>query len=427
MADTYSMYDHRTDQAPAQPGDLVFTWIRGTDVKAERIDWWEPNLIPRGYLTVLAGRGDVGKSTAAASWAAQETRNGGTVVWLHSEESRSLIVPKLRAALADESRVMFLEVGRQMDDRVSETRLELPRDTDRLTDELALLGCKFVVFDALTSFKSGGKSANSVDDVREFLEPIQTMAGKLGAVVLGIAHLGKSGERDARDAVLGSSAWTDVPRSVLAFARDTETDTGVISAVKANLSPVKRSIGYEFETVRDPDVGEIGRVQFTGDTDVTVDALRARDAHDGDEAKSQADEIRDWLTDYLTEQGPTMKTDVVRDAVKALGASQRSIERHATGVVRSVNVGFPRRAQWSLMSEVGGTGATGADQHKYSDATVTPSSEVGGTVAEQSLPMLTSANTDEAHSHASHANCEVCGEPMSFPPDIDAGSHEACR
>ncbi|GAA1071965.1 AAA family ATPase [Tsukamurella spumae] len=338
----------------------VFTWVSGTDVKPVRVDWWENYLIPRGCLTVPAGRGNAGKSTACAAWAAQATRQGETVAWLHSEEDRGMhITPKLLAADADLELVKFLDVGIRMDDgTISEAALQLPRDIDRLEEGLVEMGCRFVVFDALTSFKSSRMSANSGDDVRAFLEPIQRMAGRLNAVVLGIAHLGKDGERKARDAVKGASEWTDVPRQVLAFHRnDGETD-GVISDVKGNLSPSPRSIGYRFESVSLPEHGieEVGRVVFTGDVDTTVDEARRSSASDEGDDDDRSAALR-WVEDYLEENGESDAAVVKRLCSKELCISIRTVERSIKVKVSRVvaeSKGFPRKAFWRLANIVEG-------------------------------------------------------------------------
>ena len=358
----------------------VFTWVSGTDVKPVRVDWWENHLIPRGCLTVPAGRGNAGKSTACASWAAQATRQGEVVAWLHSEEDRGMhITPKLLAADADLELVKFLDVGIRMDDgTISEAALQLPRDIDRLEEGLVEMGCRFVVFDALTSFKSSRMSANSGDDVRAFLEPIQRMAGRLNAVVLGIAHLGKDGERKARDAVKGASEWTDVPRQVLAFHRnDGETD-GVISDVKGNLSPSPRSIGYRFESVSLPEHGidEVGRVVFTGDADTTVDEARRSSVSDADTEDRKESEI--WLQDYLEQNGKTNSVVAKRDGAKALGVSPKTIQRAAAAInVVRTEEDFPRKVFWSLATIVEGE-VVSVDTEPNADTASTP---VTGTVS----------------------------------------------
>ncbi|MDS1114478.1 AAA family ATPase [Gordonia westfalica] len=370
----------------------VFTWTSGSNVKPVRVDWWERHLIPRGCLTLPVGRGNAGKSTACAAWAAEATRRGEIVAWLHSEEDRAMhISPKMLAAGADLDLIWFLDVGVRMDDgTISEASLQLPRDIDRLEQGLVDLGCRFVVFDALTSFKSSKMSANSGDDVRAFLEPIQRMAGRLNAVVLGIAHLGKDGERKARDAVKGASEWTDVPRQVLAFHREDGETEGVISDVKGNLSPSPRSIGYSFENISLPEHGidEVGRIVFTGDVDTNVDEARRSSVPDDDSSDRKESEI--WLEDYLTENGEVDSTVAKRDGAKALGVSAKTISRAASAIkVKMTPRGFPRKTFWSLATIIDGE-VISEDSQDNDDtpitSTVSPLVPTGDDQAKQDVP-----------------------------------------
>lgn len=371
----------------------VFTWTSGSNVKPVRVDWWERHLIPRGCLTVPAGRGNAGKSTACAAWAAEATRRGEVVAWLHSEEDRAMhITPKMLAAGANLDLIQFLDVGVRMNDgTISEATLQLPRDIDRLEQGLVALGCRFVVFDALTSFKSSKMSANSGDDVRAFLEPIQRMAGRLNAVVLGIAHLGKDGERKARDAVKGASEWTDVPRQVLAFHREDGETEGVISDVKGNLSPSPRSIGYSFENISLPEHGidEVGRIIFTGDVDTNVDEARRSATADDDNGDRKESEI--WLEDYLTENGEVDSTVAKRDGAKALGVSAKTISRAATAIkVKMTPRGFPRKTFWSLATIVDGEVISEDSQDKEDPpvtADVSPLVPTGDDQAKRNVPI----------------------------------------
>ncbi|MFW0789649.1 AAA family ATPase [Gordonia sp. CPCC 205333] len=415
----------------------IFTWTTGAEIQPVRVEWWEKHLIPKGVLTLPVGRGNSGKSTTCAAWAAEATRRGELVVWLHSEEDRSMhIVPKMLAAGANVDLIRFLDVGVQMEDGdISEATLQLPRDLDRLEADLVEMGCRFIVFDALTSFKPSRMSANSGDDVRAFLEPIQRMAGRLNAVVLGIAHLGKDGERKARDAVKGASEWTDVPRQVLAFHRNDEETEGVISDVKGNLSPSPRSIGYRFESVSLPEHGidEVGRVVFTGDVDTNVDEARRSASPDDDGDDRKESEI--WLEDYLTEKSrggePEVDSTVAkRDGAKALGVGVKTIQRAAAAInVVKTQKGFPRKVFWSLATIVDGE-VVSVDSEDTNDPPVTQTvSTLVHTGDEQAKhSAVTDVHTGENPSVDTTQNsvptgCPHCDDPLIYADDLADGFH----
>jgi 5S rRNA maturation endonuclease (ribonuclease M5) len=300
--------------APSQGGRRLKI-VRASEVTMLKIRWWLASFIAYGALTLLAGPGNTGKSTAAAAWAAEETLRGGTVIYLHSEEGRaSQLTPKLKAAGADLDRVIFLDVGVTLaDGREADAKLRLPDDLPMLSQLMDDEDVSFVVFDALTSFKPEGASGNSQDDVREFLEPLARLAADRDAVFLGIAHFGKDEHRDARKAVLGSAAWTDVPRSVLAFARDGETGWGVISDVKGNLTAKSRNVEYCIESVPvdlpSGEVTEVGRIVFGNDTDRTADDLRAEARQRREHPDTDGGSPGDWLARFL-KNGPQPAVNV---------------------------------------------------------------------------------------------------------------------
>ncbi len=223
-----------------------------------------------------------------------------------------------------------------------------PGTSDRLEEGLVELGCRFLVFDALTSFKSSRMSANSGDDVRAFLEPIQRMAGRLNAVILGIAHLGKDAERKARDSVKGASEWTDVPRQVLVFHREDSEAEGVISDVKGNLFRPHRApsaTGSNRFELPEHAITEVGRVVFTGDVDTSVDEARRSSLGDDDQDDRSA-ALR-WARGLpRRERGDRRGDDQAARCEGAVHQRSRTIERsiRAKGVARRVGVeGVPAK------------------------------------------------------------------------------------
>lgn len=305
-----------------EPRQRRLSLVWGDKVRTRPVRWWEPELVPYGALTVLAGRGDVGKSTAAVSWVARETASGNPVMYLHSEDSReATIAPRMIAAGADMTKVAFANVV-HASGGVSDS-VTLPDDLGLLEEAITANGIALVVLDALTSFKPADVNANANDDVRRFLEPLQAMADRTGVVLLGIAHFGKADSGDAKRLVLGSTAWTDVPRSVLGFARDEESGDVVVTNVKKNLASRSRSLSYEFDTVQ----------VATDEGDVSVGVVRWRDHDDardvasllrGDrETADSLPEPQRWLSSFLR-NGPQKAQDVYAVGQSA-GHSQRQL------------------------------------------------------------------------------------------------------
>ncbi|MHD0282087.1 AAA family ATPase [Rhodococcus aetherivorans] len=405
---------------------------RGTDVKVQRVRWIMPDWIPAGSLTLLAGREGLGKSTIAAALCAQITRgtldgelhgHPATVLYVHSEDSREFTVaPRLKAAGADMSRVLFVDVETAHTDSGT---LVLPLDTAALEQVIARENVAFVVLDAATSSMSSDLSGKDDRAVRQYLEPLAQLAARRSCVVFGLCHFGKRDGADTGKLILGSIAWSQVARSVLSVAKDDETGNLVVTNTKANLAPRIRSMEAEItSTTLDTEDGptEVGALRWLGETTRDARELLAGPDDDADDRT----ETERWLEDYLTENGPTARKDVLAAAAREKYA-ERTVKRacKSLGVVSSVS-GFPRTATWALPSraavdkddgharESGPTGPTGADLRKRVGPTGTDSqsghARVNGPTADPTAvpqcPECSFPLDGAASGKAMHPDCE---------------------
>lgn len=417
----------------------------GHEVKMKIIEWWEECWIALGALTLLAGREGLGKSTIACHWAARETRAGRFVIYLHTEDSREhTVVPRLLAAGADLSKVIFVDVENEF---TTEGNVILPYDNDELDSLIAEYGVGFIVLDAATSAMSANLSGKDDRDVRRFLEPLSQLAAKHNIVILGLVHFGKRDGADSGKLILGSIAWSQVARSVLSVALDPDSGNLVVTNTKGNLAPKTRSV--EAHIVSRPvrigqEQTEIGVIEWLGET--TADA---RDYLSGDTATSDdRTEAERWLEDYLTENGSVPSADAKRDGIKALGVSKETIGRAAKSLkVRSESRGFPRKTFWSLATVIEGevvdshvtaeaharnrdtTDATGDDLHKRDDATVAESQSRQAIVSDATgdatdlvpRPTACSVCNIALPATASTDICDECDDPARKPyePPVD--------
>ena len=351
-----------------------------TSIKTETIEWVIDQWIPAGMLTLLAGREGIGKSTIACDWVSMLSKKGVKCAYLNSEDSRSYTVkPRLQAAGANLDNVFFIDVETETG---NEGHLKLPQDTNLLFDELNNQGVKFVVLDAAKSSMDPKLDGYKDDHVRQFLEPLAAAADRYGITVVGLAHFGKAEGKDTGKLLLGSIAWSQIARSVLSAAMD---DDGrlIVSNTKANLARgiVSREAHLVSRPVKlsDGTLTELGAIEWGEFTDTVATELLDRQADEDADDRTDA-EI--WLTDYLTERGPTPRAEVLKAAAKASVASERTIKRAfktLNGI--SESQGFPRVATWSLPSgdsrdkttlhtnKSGPTGPTGDDLQKQSGPT----------------------------------------------------------
>lgn len=376
------------------PGrNLIVT--RGSQVKAKRLVWWEFGLVLQYAINLLAAREGKGKSTVASSWAARETRNGGTILWIGTEESREqAIVPRLIAAGADMERVIFVDV--QTD--AGTGALVFPLDLRAIEQVIRDESVTMIILDPCKAVVPPGFSGNDDIAVRQYLEPIAALADRCKVTIIGLAHFGKRQGADSGQLMLGSVAWSQVARCVLSIADDPETGTRVLTNTKANYAGTDRSVEFRItNTVIDTDDGpaEIGSVEWLGDT--TLDARHLLAGSDDDD-HGERTAASHWLEDYLTANGPTPSKIIKSEAVKEK-ISEATLKRAKKKLaVEDRSSGFPRTSTWYLPSQLTTeptgvsreptepTEPTGSDQRKCGEPTEPVS---------QSAHTRTSEPTDE--------------------------------
>ncbi|WP_231390206.1 AAA family ATPase [Nocardia sp. CNY236] len=411
---------------------------RGSEVAAKRVRWVMPDWMPAGSLTLLAGREGLGKSTIAAQVAAEVTCGGlaggewfgqpRTVIYLHTEDSREhTVAPRLRAAGADMSRVLFLDVQTEHSDAGV---LSLPSDIAMLDGVITAERVSLIVLDAATSAMSAELSGKDDRQVRQFLEPLAQLAARRDCVVLGVCHFGKRDGNDTGKLILGSIAWSQVARSVLAVARDDEGGNLVVTNTKGNLAPRTRSMEAVIEstTVATEDgPAEVGAIRWLGETDRDARELLAgaAGAHDEDE-KAERSTAERWLRDYLEAAGSAKSADAKRDGVKA-GFSDRTLQRARRKLgVEISDSGYPRTTYWRLPTSaatdtadaltrgtIGTTGTTEPDQGKQ-----------GGTTEEN--PQSCQPPTHDTTAAQPADKCPVCAYALGAIAARD-GIHADCR
>lgn len=369
---------------------LVIT--RGSQVTPHRIEWWEQDLIVKAAINLLAAREGEGKSTVAASWVARETRAGGTVLWIGTEESREHAqAPRLIAAGADMDRVIFIDVETDL----GTGSLIFPLDLAAIEQIIVEHNVTMIVLDPCKGMVGGDFQGNDDVAVRQYLEPIAALCARRNVTLIGLVHFGKRESRDPGKLILGSVAWSQVARSVISIAEDPDTGDRVLTNTKTNYSPQARSIAFRIVS-RTVDTAEgpstLGAVEWIGDTDKDARDLLGETRRDDDDLDlhDYTDDLKtSWLCKYL---GDAHKAEVKirpKDAVAYAsdkGISRRSVFRlfdklANAGMAESVDGdGFPRVTHWQLIAgttgasdphtEPGGTtGTTGTDLHKQGGTT----------------------------------------------------------
>jgi hypothetical protein len=347
---------------------------RGSQVKAKKLIWWELGLVLQYAINLLAAREGKGKSTVASSWAARETRNGGTVLWIGTEESReAAIAPRLIAAGADMDRVIFIDVETEL----GTGALMFPLDLHAIEKVIREHTVTMLFLDPAKAVVPPGFSGNDDIAVRQYLEPIAALADRCKVTIIGLVHFGKRSGADTGIGILGSVAWSQVARCVLTIAEDPDAGTRVLTNTKANYVGTDRSVEFRIVSTTiatDDGPTDIGSVEWLGDT--TIDARDLLGDGTGDDAGERT-AAEHWLEDYLTVNGPTpskvIKTDANKEKISEATLKRLGIQDHSSG--------FPRTSTWCLPGQLtlakqgvsheptAQSEPTGADQQKQDEPT----------------------------------------------------------
>ena len=331
-------------------------------VTMRRLRWlWDMRIV-LGGLTLLAGREGLGKSTIAVWLAALVTRGqltgelhgeSRTVIYVNSEDARDYtIVPRLVAAGADLDRVHFVDAVMPGADGGEFTEsIVLPRDADLLADLARDEDAALVILDAATSVIDSRLDGDKDRQMRQGLEAIGRVVGEgTSAAVLGIVHFGKRDSTDTGKLILGSIAWSQVARSVLAVARNEEDGSLVLTRSKGNLGAEPPSIAVRLVSATVPTsegATYVGRVELIGETDQDARDLLGAVQLDSEE-RTALDEAADWLHDYLIQHSNPPSRQAKEDGRKARH-HERTIERSLKTLGVTVSSGgFPRQSYWRL-------------------------------------------------------------------------------
>jgi len=243
------------------------------DVEMRSIVFLDKPLWQASAFHLVVGRKGVGKGTALADLAARVTRRElgekRNVVWIGSEDSASIdIKPRIVAAEGDPEHVVLILDW-----------IQFPRDIEKLSrtiDEVGDVG--LVIIDPVGNHITG-KNSNSDTDIRDAIAPLNDLADQKEAMVVGVRHLSeKEAKAGAIAAILGASAWVQVPRAVIGIARDRgDARVSHIQCLAGNRLPPEtpgrafRIDGVVLEGLEN----EVTRAVWSGDSTESVEDLLA--------------------------------------------------------------------------------------------------------------------------------------------------------
>lgn len=360
----------------------VLPTITLDSVTPEKVEWlWYP-LIPLGKLTLFEGESDMGKSTVTLNWAATVTRGEefpkvvmksgelapttqhyrsvrepSNVLLVGIEDDiADTVVPRLRAAGADLSRVITLD--KEKDGKGNYVPMVLPRDISRLRDTIRAHGVKLVIIDPITAFLDGNVKTGDDPSVRQALTPLAELAQEFQCAFVLLKHLNKSRGASAKDRSNGSVAWGAVCRSQIVVSRipESEPDNNddvnarngenrqgevgspggsepvyAIARTKGNLSKEHKSIGYRLDSW--PNDLDVAYMTWTGVVDLSADQLVEADRAQAPATKASPTRARcqDLLRELLAD-GPRQAGEIQKEIARIVGCSEKTVANAYTNM-----------------------------------------------------------------------------------------------
>lgn len=204
------------------------------DVVGKQLEWLWHNTFPKAQLSLLVGKPSAGKSFFTMMMAArvssgkgfpthtEYTVDQGKVLVLQLEDSvASTCKKRLYWEDAYDRNVHFL-LGTK-DKKGNTYPVDLSTDLDKVRLKMAELGdVKLLIVDPLSAYVgiSAKMDSHNEREVRAALSPLMTFIEQEGVTVIGIMHLNKNQAADPVQRIMGSAAWSQVPRVIWVIAKD---------------------------------------------------------------------------------------------------------------------------------------------------------------------------------------------------------------
>lgn len=311
--------------------------------------------MPLNAVTAIAGPPGFGKTMLTLEWAAGWTRgciHGAllakpvSVVIASAEDSQSAtLVPRLTAAKADLSKILFSQVKRGG----ATGGLLIPDDIASLRLSLMESRARMLILDPLMAHLPGTINSWRDQDIRRALAPLANLAEELTLAVLGVMHLNKGEDKEALARIGGSIGIVAAARSVLLVTADPEdpdSDVRMLGHLKCNVGPLAPTLKFRLEERSLSSHGTSVRtsgIVWNGE----AAHMTAADLLMQQERVSRGDRLHaiDWLRQELAD-GPQCARRLIENAQK-LGISETALRRAKAALgVKEKRVGFGKDGKW---------------------------------------------------------------------------------
>ncbi len=305
------------------------------------VSWLWPDWLPVGMLSLLAARPGTGKSLVALDLARRiihglawpddpdSVIHPAPVVYVEGENVPQILNERAESWSMD-TRRLYLMLPERGDCLID---LSAPRYQDKLAWMCQTIRPALVIIDSLGSVMDSGE--NAVEDVRDLMGYLSSVAMSYGLSLLMIHHLRKgSGSQMALvdgidiDMIRGSGHLAAMARTAWGLSTiqtGPEPDRNGprrLEVIKTNLGKYPDPLGIAFETFSTPPV-----IGGSGGPGAGVRLNWTANAPTRYQQPTEGDDCGDWLIEVLTIAGEPMQPKTLIEMGAAAGYSRRMIYR----------------------------------------------------------------------------------------------------
>ena len=421
-------------EALCKPPKRAFTYA--SEVQEQPIEWlWEGRLA-KGELTLAVGDAGLGKGLSIAKTIAHITHGlalpggpkfppGGVILMSPEDSASRTIVPRLRAAGAELSKVLLLT---EVDDRDLDTGetykrpVSFPEDAHILREAIEDAGAVAVFIDPILSMISGKIDVYKNHAVRQAMAQVMSTADKCGCAVLGVIHTTKGQHPNALFRSSSSTAFIEMARVALFFVPDPDGEadkSGVIVNHKNNLAERAPSIRYAIHKTAD----NIGYITWEGMSTHARDELLNQVMPNGSKSIQEIDlltilktnEVAMTIADILAQLQNGQTADALEIMLRRK-VEQGILFKPARGLYTYVGNSLYSAKSPTQNNDVGNVGSVGMSEMSELDSQKrgkSLESDIKPTMSESKNGHKPASEGVLRETDISDINCEVCGATMA--------------
>lgn len=332
--------------------------VGADEIEGESVEWLASEAIgeriPKGMLSVVAGKPDQGKGLFATYLASAVSNAGGKVIYSAIEDAAGLMTkPRLQAAGANLKNIKIW-------------RFQIPSMMEELMAYIEQYEAALVIMDPIAAHLSHGFNRSS-DRIREVLNPLTEFIETTGTAVVGIDHVIKRPPKGADPLSLIAGSGSGIPaaaRAAYIFGQDpADEESRYLCVAKLNLREKPQAIRFEID-VKEIDV----KIRKTGeiiekdtpfliyDDEQEFDPARFFDTKNKGQVGRPPDKRAaacEWLTNYLWDAGGPVLSGKIQEDSKQYAMTLKTLRRAAKDMEIVKNPpGGGRNCTWDLPEKV---------------------------------------------------------------------------